>query len=301
MSWTDLEPDEEALLKELALFGPPAAGAGHCPEPELVSAAGQGVLPARLAGAVTRHVEQCAPCRALQRDLAALEPVGPTAEERRRIEERIEQAVGRRWWTAVAAGSSWRWALAAAAAVLVVAAVAGGRWWLTPAPVATPARLPWPTGPTAPVAAQYPLEKPPVRVPLAAVLVWRGASSAGQDRHLAELGEALVPYQADDFAEAARRLQALTARRTDPEADFYLGVCRLFLADHAGAVAALRRARAAGAPAMATDASWYLGMAYLSAGQHREAATEFRDLCAAGGAHQAAACDLHNRLILVQR
>lgn len=302
MSWTDIDPDEEALLKELALSREAGIGSGRCPEPELVSAAGAGVLPAALAGAVAGHVERCPTCRALERDMASLEPVGTTLEERQRIRARVERAAGARsrapFW------SAWSWRFAAVAACVIFLLVAGGAdvWFLlSPGPVPDSAPVRWPARPWASVAAQHPLEKPPVRVPLAAALVWRGGAASSEDDRLAALGEALVPYQADDYAEAVRRLVALTSRHPDPEAHFYLGVSRLFLKDHARAIEALQRSRAAASPELSADVSWYLAMAYLSAERPHEAAAEFRDLCAAGGPRRAAACDLYGGLVLAGR
>jgi hypothetical protein len=93
----------------------------HCPTPDLVYAAGEGVLPAALDARIVAHVQQCAACRAL---IAALDDatVGElTSDERERIRRRVDSA--RREETAPPV-VRWRWA--AAAALITVGGTVGG-------------------------------------------------------------------------------------------------------------------------------------------------------------------------------
>ena len=80
------------------------------------------------------------------------------------------------------------------------------------------------------------LEQAPVRIPEVAVLTDRTGSSR-RGSTLQALAAALQPYRAEDYSEAAQQLEALLREYPDSaEAAFYLGVCRLFLNDNAGAL-----------------------------------------------------------------
>jgi predicted Zn-dependent protease len=135
------------------------------------------------------------------------------------------------------------------------------------------------------------LEKPPVTMPLAAVLIWRSESRTAQDQYLAALGNALTAYRADDFAQAARRLQVLARDHPTAEVRFYLGVCRIFLGHEDLAIAELGQARKLAQPALAREATWYLAVAYERAGRPDAAAAELATLCGEEGERQAKACE----------
>jgi tetratricopeptide (TPR) repeat protein len=294
--WTDadeaaVERDLEAPLAALRSQG------ARCPDPALLPALDAGILPPALAGAVSSHVQQCPLCQHLARDLASGEfaaaveaapaalPGPPVVPPRA---ERARPARLPRWL--------WRPLPAAAGMVVVLAALSA--WWVTGLRDADPispraAPAPPSAAATAPVGtpARLPLDKPPIAAPLGAALVWRSDSPAGRERELAALGDALVPYRTDDFAEAALRLEALSRQQPSAETWFYLGVSRLFLGQADRAAADLRRARDLARPPLRQDASWYLAVALERAGALDAAAAELESLCGGDGERRARACE----------
>jgi len=286
---SDVEPDEQAFLEEL--HDPLAvlrAHASRCPEPDVLMAACAGVLPEPAAAAVASHLAECPLCRTLARDMAGTSPSGPTRKER----ERMRAPVSREAAGATAHPGRARWLMfrpAVAVLAVLVVAVAAALWVYRDrqAPPQQTASAPQPLSRDIP---GLPLEKPPVSLPLATALVWRGEAGVDRERYLADLGHALAPYRTDDFAEAARRLEALARTHPTAEVLFYLGVCRLFLGMNEGAVGELQRARRAAAGPLAQDAAWYLSVAYARAGQRESAVAELQNLCRQEGPHQAKAC-----------
>jgi len=278
----DLEADEERFVTE---FGAPLAAArAGCPPPELLLAARAGVLPEASGAAVAAHLASCPSCRALGEDLADEELSKLTAREQERIRARVLAEAGVRG----AAGWRWFWrpVPVAAMAALVVAA---GAWIYVSRPAdrtgvaveQAVVRLP----------EVLRLEKPVVRLPAAAALIWRGEGAPAQEEFLKELGAALEPYRAGDCREAASRLEALSQKYPkSAEAHFYLGVCRLLLERNQEAAAALEAARRLAEGPLAQDAAWYLGIAWLRAGRTAQGASEFKELCAGAGEYQARAC-----------
>ena len=132
-----------------------------------------------------------------------------------------------------------------------------------------------------------------MRLPAAAVILWRGDKDADPERAARELASALEPYQRDEFDAAARRLTEVARQHpTSAAAHFYLGISDLFLRREADAIAALETAkRLAGAdPVLADDTTWYLALAYQKAGQREPAVRELRLLCEAKSVHAARAC-----------
>ena len=304
---TDADAEEDDLIGELegSLEALRSRGA-QCPEPALLTAANAGVLPDHLAAGVAAHLRVCALCQALARDMADPELIAPTDAERARMRSKVlgdaagAGKVHRPAW----AVWLWGWQPLAAAATLVVALAAVG-WWFTtnrqaPQEVRPEAQAPpeaarevAPSQPTTTqqLAAVLLLEKPAVTMPLADALLWRGQSRAGQDKYMEDFGNALTPYRANDFAEAARRLDVLARTHPTPEVQFYLGVCRLFLGQHDRAVADLLEARQKAQAPMQQDAAWYLAVAYQRVGRRDAALAELRALCGEQGEHQAQACD----------
>ncbi len=288
---TDVDPEEERFLRD---FEAPLAAirerGAKCPEPSLIMGLRAGVLPEDLAAQVAGHVDGCSLCQTLARDLASDELSRPTPEESARIRRAVFAATGldrRR-----PSFSLWSWSLRAVPAVAVLAVVIAGTVWLRRAgeQVAPPA-------PPPAVHARLdrhpalPLVKASVRLPLSAALVWRGQASPSGPRYLEDLGRALEPYRSDDFAEAARRLEALSSKYDEPEAHFYLGVSRLFLDRDAEALASLLEARRlAPSGPLAADVGWYLAIAYGRAGRYDALRSELRALCGAAGERQHDAC-----------
>jgi hypothetical protein len=280
-NWADPEPDEKEFLDRLPALaeGGGARNAG-CPHPDLVLAAHSGVLPEPAQADIAGHLASCPWCAAVVRDFSDPAISEPTREEAKRIRARVFGAAGLRpaspwrWW--------WRPLPVAATAALVLAF---GAWMFL-------GRQASPPGPAAPgLASMLRLEKPAVKLPLASALIWRGEAQAEEEKYLAELGAALAPYRADDFAEAARRLESLS--RTHPqraEVHLYLGVSQLFLSRTGEAVGSLQQARQLAAGPLAHDAAWYLALALRRAGNDTAAATELEALCAQEGEHQARAC-----------
>jgi tetratricopeptide (TPR) repeat protein len=281
----DLEPDEERFVKE---FGARLAGVrAGCPPPEMLLAARAGVLPEESGAGVAAHLASCPACRALSEDLADDELSKLTARERDRIRARVLAAAG------VRSAARWRWFWRPVpVAAMVILAVAAGAWiWLS-RPARPPARIEVAAERSVPrLPAVLRLEKPPVKLPAAAALIWRGQGAPAQQEFLKEFGAALGPYRAGDYREAASRLEALSKKYPKAaEPHFYLGVCRLFLACNEEAVTALEQAKRLAEGALQQDAAWYLGIACLRAGRARQGTSELRGLCAGAGEYQARAC-----------
>jgi hypothetical protein len=295
---TDDDWEEADSVKELEKpLGALRSPDGQCPDPALLTAAQAGILPDALASGVADHVRHCRACQILARDLTDPELTAPTSLEADRIRAKVFQAGGSwspasasRRVTGLARGVPWlRWWRPVAVAATLVAAVAAG-WWIVgerPGPPGVAAVQPVPP----PEPLRLALEKPAVTMPLATVLAWRDESPGPQERYLTELGEALTPYRADDFAEAARRLDVLSRNYPAAEVRYFRGVCHLFLERYDLAIADLVQARQLARPAMAQDATWYLAVAYERAGQREAAVRELRTLCGGQGERQAKACE----------
>ena len=291
-TFKDLEPEEEELLKDLA--GPVRAmRARHqqCPSPPIIRAAAAGVLPEETNASVLKHLESCALCRALARDMDSLDLPRPAPEEARRIEAKVLGNRGEASQRIFPVGWSWLWRPAPVAALAAVALLVAGLVYVS--------RSPAPPQPTQVAVAPSPpepstvfrLEKAAARLPMAAVLVWRGEGRSAQERFLRELKLALDPYLADNFSEAADRLEKLTKkypRAAEPY--FYLGVSQLFVKQNAQAIQSLERAKQLARGSMAQDTSWYLSLAYQRAGETAKARAELQMLCQGKGDLAARAC-----------
>ena len=135
------------------------------------------------------------------------------------------------------------------------------------------------------------IEPAPLKLPFAAALVLRGQPGGASEPYLRELGAALEPYRASQYAEAARRLAELGRKFPDAvEPPFYEGVAKLLLEDTAGAVAALENARRIGGEALNDDIAWYLAAARERAGEWDRAVLLLRPLCQSESVHRKAAC-----------
>ena len=279
MELKDLEPFEAEWLAE----APNQVEAlrkqrGTCPSFPQIRAARAGVLPDELQAAVVSHIAGCRTCAAFQADLEDVgTPADITQEESRRILSRVRRDALSGEKSALWRSLSWRTAFATAAlalcAILLVQQVRKtGRQ-------ASPTDMVSRQAPAMQVPEALKLDKPDVKLTLA-VLTWRGAGGNGE-QFLADTGQALDLYREDRFADAARQLEALSAKYpSSVEIFFYLGVSRLFLGDHEAAIKALEKADGLARDSFSADVSWYLALAYFKSGRTADAQTRLTSLAA---------------------
>jgi len=292
MKNSQFDPEEKEFQHEIAAaLDQVRASAGPCPHPDELMAAAAGVQ-FRDAADVREHSAACPICRQLIRDLSSYEYPAVSAEEDRRIRARWATAAGgpqrTGWWT-------WWWRpmpMAAAAAFAIVLLVTGALVLRQPAHRTDESAKSVEPGPGPATAARvaFVLEKAAIKVPAAAVLLYR--SDAESDKNfLNELAAALEPYRMDDYAEAARRLDVLAKKYPKyAEPHYYLGVSRLFLVENEAALGALNAARPLADGALRDDVSWYLAIALDRTGRSEDARREAEALCGLAGEYQQRAC-----------
>lgn len=153
-----------------------SGAASHCPPPDVLLAAVSGVLPEEGGPGIRAHLAECRYCQALVADLNDREAASPSPAELSRIRKRIDQAIApsaRRPFRLP--GPAW---LGAAFTVLAVALYLGlGR---APAPRETAG--PPPAGKPTPPEVHLPLDKAPLKLPLASAIIWRGAGKPAGER-----------------------------------------------------------------------------------------------------------------------
>jgi hypothetical protein len=249
----DFDADEIRFLNEFSAGRTPPL---QCPSPARLQAFSAGALPEEQRQAIERHLSGCSACRLLVQELAQWGAPPPGKREVRALRHRIASRAPElrrkrtRWY--------WAWlaapAAAAAAVVLVLSLV-------------RPPAIPGPQPPRLTSVTGFPaVEKAPVRLPASALLLWRGAGESAAPAEMRELVAALMPYQKDDYREAARLLAPLAGRYPRSfEAAFYLGVSLLMLERPAEATAPLERARALGDARQREEASRYLSLAMVRA------------------------------------
>jgi cytochrome c-type biogenesis protein CcmH/NrfG len=244
-----------------------------CPLPELVQAYRMGTLPAGVQERVAAHVPGCDSCQALLEALDDPEIAEPTPEERLRLRARVRAGVADEPLIAARHGVR-KWFIAAAA-------VAAGC-------VATALLWQFSRSPQPPVAASLPrLEKP--ALPAGGGLVWRGAAPGEAE----ELARALEPFNANDFPESSRRLEAFVKRYPqNARGEFYLGVSRLFAGADADGIVALEHAErlARDDGDLAGHIAWYLALAYARVNQVERASSKLDGLCRTQHVRAAEAC-----------
>ncbi|MCB1022292.1 MAG: hypothetical protein KDC27_20350, partial [Acidobacteria bacterium] len=85
--------------------------APRCPDPDLLLASGEGVLPEQLEREAQAHLAECALCRQLLEDLRSPAFAEPTLDELARLERTV--------FAAKTKGRPWKTAAVIAAAVLL--------------------------------------------------------------------------------------------------------------------------------------------------------------------------------------
>ncbi|MEZ5365801.1 MAG: hypothetical protein R2748_26590 [Bryobacterales bacterium] len=266
--------------------------ATRCPEPDVLLACGEGVLPEALEREAQEHLAECALCRQLIEDLRSPAFAEPTLEELTRMERTVFSAKRK----------PLTWTIVGAIAAAVLVATLASLWMQQPgsAPknetIATalkPALLP--KQPPEPKL-RLPLEPAPLRLPLAAAAVFRGRAAEHPGLDLEALGEALAPYRAGDYADAEDRLRNLAERfPAAVEPHFYLGVSELFAGDPQAATSDLEAARRIGGEALDDEIAWYLAIARERSGSWQDAAKLLEGLCDAEGLRQKQACEALGR------
>jgi len=294
----DFEIDEKEFKRDFEpLIRRAQAAAGPCPHPDLLMAAVSGVV-FENSEQVLRHLNSCPTCRQLNQDLMQYDHPGVSKEEDRRIRARWAQERGSR---PAVSFLGWLWQpfpMAAAAAIVLIAVVSimtvRNRQTSDPnlSVSVQPAPEPPAVQPKEPAANPIllALEKAPIKVAAASVLIYRSDSVGGKG-YLDELAAALQPYRADNYAEAARRLEALSSKFPEsPESHFYLGVSRLFLKQHETAFASLETAARLSDETLRDDITWYRALALERLNRQADAVREMDTLCARAGDYKAKAC-----------
>ena len=248
------------------------------PDPGLLRAVDQDVLPTEVAEEVRAHLESCQICLRLQQDLLHPSLSDPTLHEMERLRKRI-----------LPESASLRWPIRflAAAAVVVL-----GLWIWNP----FASRPKQPVQATAQVKYRLAVEAAPLRLPLAAALVVRGRQEPPDQRYLEELGAAMEPYRGGRYQEAATKFAALADRYPNAvEPHFYLGVTRLLLGSSDAATAPLLRAQAIGGEALNDDIRWYVAAMRERTGAWEQAVPLLEQLCRGEGLHRQASCEALGR------
>lgn len=282
----DLDTHEAEFLRNAgAAFERWVAAHADCPPPDLLRAAQCEALPEEMSEPVNAHVRGCAACRQLQADFESCGTPELSPPEIQKLYARIQADAGQEKARAARAGRGflWRPAVALAAIALFAFVLWQAGWFTSKTPEI--AVVPAPN----PVATALVLEKPPVRVP-AAALVWRGSGGSGQQL-MKDLGSAFDSYRADDYIAAEKKFSLLSTQHPQSvEAAFYLGVCRLFLKQTAGAIAALESAQHLADDSFRAEVEWYLGLAYQRAGESEKARNVFSRLCDSQSNYSPRAC-----------
>ncbi len=277
--------DAEFLRSAGPAFERWVAAHAECPPPDLLRAAQFGALPEEMAESVNAHARGCATCRQLQADFESYETPEISPPEMQKLYARIQAEAGKEKARAARAGWGFLWRPAVAVATIALFALVlwrAGFFTSKPTEVAV---VPAPNL----VATVFVLEKPEVRVPVAA-LVWRGSGGSKQ-QFMKDLGSAFDSYRADDYIAAEKKFSLLSTQHPQSvEAAFYLGVCRLFLKQTNGSIEALERAQRLADDSFKADVAWYLGLAYQRAGKGEKVRKQLSPLCGSQNDYSSRAC-----------
>jgi tetratricopeptide (TPR) repeat protein len=270
----DLDPGEQRFLQQRG-----------CPPYDQLLAARADVLPEAEAGPILSHLDGCGACQTLLADLMSAELASPSEAElgriRSRMDAQLQPAKKPLAWL------RWQvWAPAAAAMAGILFAI-----YVNKAPQVHNKTEVAERRDDAPQRAHLPLQKPPLKLPLAAAITWRGAEGGKPEEYLKQLGVAMAPYRADDFVGSTRPLRELAeAYPQAVEPHFYLGVCLLYQNQPQQALTALFAARRRDPDALKDDVEWYVGVAWERTGNRKEAMAALQPLCERTGAYQERAC-----------
>lgn len=283
----DRDHDEDEFLQE---FGGALAAlrTNACPEPRLLLAFGESVLPEDEATRIGDHLGNCAFCRQLSSQMAALQDADATTDASERVLARIRAASPTK---ASRAHPRWPWGrwwvMMAPAAAALLLLVVGTKWRDEPQPVAStqPAPPPARQAPLA-LASLIPLEAAPIQLPVEAMLTWR----AEPDPYYSALVPALVPYKDGRYEEAGLKLDEVARRHPRRvEARLYLGVTELMRGRATDAVPHLEAASASGEP-LGRTAEWYLAQALLQLEDAERAERWLQRVCDSESQYQQRAC-----------
>jgi hypothetical protein len=290
----DLDADEAAAFAEIQRHMAPRRPAGVCPEPGRMMAAQAGILPDAEADTILAHLAMCPACQSLIEALTDPEVGTILPEEGRRIDIRVRDATavparggrvlpfrrGARWVGLTALGT------AAAATLLFVVIPRRALDSLALPVVASPPAL---VAETPPHVSMLNAERLATSEMGLASVSWRG--DASDARPVSAFDVAREAFDRGDFAEAERRLAAITDR-TPRFADAWLllGASRLLLGEAAAAIAPLERARTALVGSARDDATWHLAVALHEARRDAEARDVLSPLCADRNERASMAC-----------
>ena len=279
----ELEPELEALQRRHAA-DPPV---------ELLVAARAGVLPEDVQRDAEQHLADDEWARTLTADLAATDGALTKADEDRLL-GRIREA-----GTEPARRPVWRWFAQpsfAVATLAVIIVATSSLWHLNQPEPVQPANPQSTTAATSRESTAFalPLEKPPVRLSVAA-LTWRGT---GDEKSLAEqLRPGLDAFRASAYATADRELaRAAAAFPNAVEPVYYQGVSRLFLNDVSGALDSLSAAARLADQSLRADVTWYLAVAEERAGRIADARAHLTSVCESSSERSTEACAALPRL-----
>lgn len=278
----DLAPEEQELLGSASLEVLRARHA-DCPQAEILLASQAGVLPADVSRAVAKHAETCAFCQVLLKELARDQFSDASAEEARRVRDRVLSAVAGQELKArkAAGGSSGSWWWKAVPVAVLSAAMVLFLVWIRLRSTSESASVPSSTVQQAPKqAAQSVLvwEKLPIKLQVGSLLITRGPRKAKQEQYAAALTSALSFYRDGDYADAEKKLRMVAQQFPQGvEGQLYLGITQLKLNENA--IEALRAAQTLGPEQFRDDATWYLALAYRRAGDVKDAVAELKKLC----------------------
>ena len=274
-----LEPLEEELA---------SIRARHANDPslDLLRAAQADALPPDLQARVSEHLTESEWSRALVSGANDVEhSLDATASDR--LLARITQSATARpsWFSSIRLVSRL---LAAAAAVVIIAALWVSRRGTAPASTAPPVARQT-VARNEPPPFELPLQKPDVRLSVAA-LTFRGTPAPSS--LVDDLAPALDAFRASDYARSAQALQPLEGKYPAAiEPPYYRGLSLLFMNDAAGAIAELQKAARLADDTFSADVTWYLAVAQQRAGRIADARAALDTLCRTPNPHKSAACD----------